>query len=201
MILLLDHEDSFTHNLAGAFAMLGEEVRILAAGEATPDQVRQFDPAAIVLSSGAGTPADWPQSLEIVRTFGKEVPTLGVSLGQLIIGEVYGADARRQTRSIRHGKSVAVRHERGGLFAYIPQPFRAMCCHSAVLGRDSLPLELCADAFSVEDGAVMAMRHTAHPVYGLQFHPESVGTERGDRLLAAFLEEAREFRGRQVPNG
>ncbi|WP_040226270.1 anthranilate synthase component II [Bhargavaea cecembensis] len=198
MILLIDHDDSFTHNLAGALAVLGEEVGILDGRTADLASVERFGPSAIILSSGAGSPDDWPASVGIVREFGKDIPILGISLGQLIIGEAYGAV---RTRSIRHGKASAVRHDRGGLFAYIPQPFRAMCCHSAVLGREGLPDTLRADAFSMEDGAVMAVRHESHPVYGLQFHPESVGTGQGERLLAAFLEEAERFRAMKQAGG
>ncbi|SIT87173.1 anthranilate synthase component II [Edaphobacillus lindanitolerans] len=200
MILLIDHEDSFVHNLAGALAMLGEETGIMAAREVTVEAVRQFDPTAIVLSSGAGSTSDWPLSVEAVREFGADVPVLGISLGQLIIAEAYGGE-RGRMQSIRHGKTAAIRHDRDGLFAYIPQPFRAMCCHSEVLGRQSLPDALCADAFSMEDDAVMAVHHTDHPVYGLQFHPESVGTEGGERLLAAFLAEAGQFRKRAAAAG
>lgn len=192
MILLIDHEDSFTQNLSGALAVLGEEIGILDAKAATPGKVERFDPSAIILSSGPGHPEDWPESVGIVREFGADIPILGISLGQLIIAAAYG-EGTPQHPQIQHGKPAMVRHERGGLFAYLPQPLRVMCCHSAVLEEDALPAVLHADAYSMEDHTVMAVRHDRHPVYGLMFHPESVGTDKGERLLAAFLEEARAF--------
>lgn len=192
MILLIDHEDSFTQNLSGALTVLGEDVGILDAKAATLAKVERFGPSAIILSSGPGTPEDWQESIEIVREFGAEIPILGVSLGQLIIAAAYG-DGNSRRPQIRHGKPAMVRHKRGGLFAYLPQPLRVMCCHSAALDEGALPEVLHADAYSMDDNTVMAVRHDRHPVYGLMFHPESVGTEKGERLLAAFLEEAKAF--------
>lgn len=192
MILLIDHEDSFTQNLSGALAVLGEDIGILGAKDATPAKVGRFGPSAIILSSGPGSPEDWAQSIGIVREFGADIPILGVSLGQLIIAAAYGNGKGRRTQ-IRHGKPVMVRHRRDGLFTYLPQPLRVMCCHSEALDEGALPEVLHADACSMDENTVMAVRHDRHPVYGLMFHPESVGTEKGERLLAAFLEEAKAF--------
>lgn len=192
MILLIDHEDSFTQNLSGALAVLGEDIGILDAKAATLSKVERFDPSAIILSSGPGSPEDWPESVGIVREFGAEIPILGISLGQLIIAAAYGGGKRLRPQ-IRHGKPSMIRHRRGGLFAYLPQPLRVMCCHSAALEEGALPEVLHADAYSMDDNTVMAVRHDRHPSYGLMFHPESVGTDKGERLLAAFLEEAKTF--------
>ena len=120
MILLIDHEDSFTQNLSGALAVLGEDIGILDAKAATLSKVERFDPSAIILSSGPGSPEDWPESVRIVREFGAEIPILGITLGQLIIAAAYGGGKRLRPQ-IRHGKPSMIRHRRGGLFAYLPE--------------------------------------------------------------------------------
>jgi anthranilate synthase/aminodeoxychorismate synthase-like glutamine amidotransferase len=185
MLLLIDNYDSFTYNLAQYFGELGCELVIKRNDEISLDDVAALAPKHICISPGPCTPREAGISKEVVLCFGTKVPILGVCLGHQCIAEVYGGKIVRAA-SLVHGKSSMIRHHESALFIDLPTPFEAGRYHSLVVERSSLPACLEINAES-EDGEIMALRHREFPVYGLQFHPESVLTRDGRRILARFL--------------
>jgi len=185
-ILLIDNYDSFTYNLVQYFGELGCEVMVWRNDAFTLDDVRALDPDAIVVSPGPCTPREAGQSVEVIRELGPQVPTLGVCLGHQSIGEAFGATVGRATLPV-HGKTSAVRHDGSGLFAGLEDAVRVTRYHSLVV-RD-LPPELVPVAWTSDPGeeVLMALRHRDFPIYGVQFHPESIATEDGLRMLKNFL--------------
>ncbi|MCK6418706.1 MAG: aminodeoxychorismate/anthranilate synthase component II [Alphaproteobacteria bacterium] len=184
MILLIDNYDSFVHNLARYFAVAGHAVRVVRNDAMTAQDILQINPAAVVLSPGPCAPAQAGISNAVIRLSAGRVPILGVCLGHQCIGEVYGGTVTRAPVPM-HGKASAIRHEGQGLFAGLPQDFSAGRYHSL---RVELPQEsdLCVDA--VDDaGVIMALRHKAHSVFGVQFHPESILTPHGVHIVQNFL--------------
>jgi anthranilate synthase/aminodeoxychorismate synthase-like glutamine amidotransferase len=191
MILVIDNYDSFTYNLVQYLGELGAEVIVRRNDEIPAAEVGALGPAAIVLSPGPRTPAEAGITLDVIRTYGSSIPILGVCLGQQAIGAAYGGRVVRANR-LMHGKTSEVRHNGTGLFAGLPDPLRVMRYHSLTVERDSLPSDLEITAWSDDDSTeVHAMQHRTHPVYGVQFHPESVLTEGGKQLLRNFLDVAR----------
>jgi anthranilate synthase/aminodeoxychorismate synthase-like glutamine amidotransferase len=191
MILVIDNYDSFTYNLVQYLGELGAEVIVRRNDEIPAAEVGALGPAAIVLSPGPRTPAEAGITLDVIRTYGSSIPILGVCLGQQAIGAAYGGRVVRANR-LMHGKTSEVRHDGTGLFAGLPDPLRVMRYHSLTVDRDSLPSDLEITAWSDDDSTeVHAMQHRTHPVYGVQFHPESVLTEGGKQLLRNFLDVAR----------
>ncbi len=187
MILVIDNYDSFTYNLVQYLGELGAEVTVRRNDEIGVDAVREMTPSAIVLSPGPKTPAEAGITLDVIRDFGPSIPILGVCLGQQAIGAAYGGTVVRANR-LMHGKTSDVRHNGAGIFAGLPDPLRVMRYHSLTVERDTLPADLEITAWSDEDQSeVHALRHRVHPVYGVQFHPESVLTDNGKQLLANFL--------------
>ncbi|WP_342542489.1 aminodeoxychorismate/anthranilate synthase component II [Paenisporosarcina sp. FSL H8-0542] len=184
MILLLDHYDSFTYNLYQSLSMLGEEVKVVRYDEISIDEIRQLNPKAIVLSPGPGSPNDKLHSLSIINEFHQTIPMLGVCLGHQLLGVAFGGKIKRATL-VMHGKVSAIRHSHAGMFAYLPQPLPVMRYHSLVL--EDLPSCFKTTAISMDDQSIMAIQHLDYPLYGLQFHPESIGTRDGDKILQAFL--------------
>jgi anthranilate synthase/aminodeoxychorismate synthase-like glutamine amidotransferase len=188
VILLIDNYDSFVHNLARYFRRLGHETRVVRNTAIDSAGVRAAGPDAVVLSPGPGTPAQAGCSLAVVREFPAEVPMLGVCLGHQVIAEAYGGRVVRAGEPI-HGRSWTIRHDGRGVFAGLEQPIVAGRYHSLVVEREGLP-----DCFEVsawtDEGTVMAIRHRELPLVGLQFHPESILTDVGYRLLAGFLRRA-----------
>ncbi|MCC6472301.1 MAG: aminodeoxychorismate/anthranilate synthase component II [Burkholderiales bacterium] len=186
MLLMIDNYDSFTYNLVQYFGELGEEVRVVRNDEITPAGVAALAPARIVISPGPCAPAQAGISLAVIREFGARVPLLGVCLGHQALGEAYGARVVH-ARALMHGKTSPILHGGRGVFRGLPSPFTATRYHSLAVERASLPecLEVTAQT---EDGEIMGLRHRSHPVQGVQFHPESILTEHGHRLLANFLE-------------
>jgi anthranilate synthase/aminodeoxychorismate synthase-like glutamine amidotransferase len=184
MMLLIDNYDSFTYNLAHLFGALGVEVRVVRNDELTAEDADQLGPSQLVISPGPGRPADAGASIEIVKRVGARVPTLGVCLGHQAIVEAFGGEVG-YSRELLHGKASPVRHEGTGLFTGLPEPFDAGRYHSLAATR--LPDELVPTAYA-EDGEVMAVRHRALPIAGVQFHPESVLTPEGPALAHNFLE-------------
>lgn len=188
MLALIDNYDSFTWNLAQAFGSLGEEPRVFRNDQVTVDELLEAGVTRLVLSPGPCTPARAGVSVEAVRELGPRVPTLGVCLGHQAIGEAYGGRTVAAARCL-HGKIGVVRHEGDPLFEGLPSPLRVARYHSLVTSPD-LPPGLAPIAWSADppDGdEIQAMRHREHPVWGVQFHPESWFTEGGPRLLANFL--------------
>jgi anthranilate synthase/aminodeoxychorismate synthase-like glutamine amidotransferase len=185
MILLLDNYDSFVYNLARYVRELGETPEVHRHDALTVDDVASMAPSHIIISPGPCSPTEAGISTDLVRRLGATVPILGVCLGHQCIGAAYGAEVVRAGRPM-HGKTSLIHHTGGGLFHGLPNPFRATRYHSLVVAPASVPPELEVLATS-EDGEIMAVRHVRHPVHGLQFHPESVLTEHGYRLVDHFL--------------
>ena len=191
MILVIDNYDSFTYNLVQYLGELGAEVMVRRNDEIPAAEVGVLGPSAIVLSPGPRTPAEAGITLDVIRAYGSSIPILGVCLGQQAIGAAYGGRVVRATR-LMHGKTSDVRHNGAGLFAGLPDPLRVMRYHSLTVDRESLPSDLEITAWSDDDRTeVHAMQHRKHPVYGVQFHPESVLTDGGKQLLRNFLDLTR----------
>jgi anthranilate synthase component 2 len=185
MILLIDNYDSFVYNLARYVRELGEVPLVRRHDAMTVDEIEALAPSHIIISPGPCSPAEAGISTDVVRRLGARIPILGVCLGHQCIGAAYGAEIVRAGRPM-HGKTSAVHHRGSGLFSGLPDPFRATRYHSLVIAPASLPPELEVTAMA-EDGEIMAVQHATHPVYGVQFHPESVLTEHGYRLVDHFL--------------
>ena len=183
-VFVLDNYDSFTYNLVHLLAEVGADVDVARNDEIGVDDVAARRPDAIVLSPGPSRPERAGISVELVRALGPSVPTLGVCLGHQAIGVAYGAEVIRVPPV--HGKARPVHHARAGSFADLPSPVTAARYHSLAIGWDRLPDELEVTAWS-DDGVIMGVRHRRHPVEGFQFHPESILTDDGAALLAAFL--------------
>ena len=185
MILMIDNYDSFTFNIVQYLMQMGREVRVYRNDEITPGDITDLAPEAIVLSPGPGRPAGAGISTEVVCRFYKTVPLLGICLGHQCIGEAFGGETVRAAR-IMHGKVSSVHHDGRTIFAGLPEPLSAGRYHSLMLKPDSLPecLEVSAQTAG---GEIMGIRHRQYRVEGIQFHPESVLTPQGRRLLKNFL--------------
>ena len=195
MIFLVDNYDSFTWNLVQAVEKLGGAVEVSRNDSFDPEHVISRRPEAVIVSPGPGRPEGAGRSLEMIAAAEREaVPLLGVCLGHQAIAALHGGRVDRAPAP-RHGKSSPIHHEGSDLFAGIPSPFEAGRYHSLVVGEETLPDVLRVTARS-EDGLVMALAHRSKPVFGVQFHPESVLTPWGETLLANFLA----FRGRELPS-
>ncbi|MHB8972012.1 MAG: anthranilate synthase component II [Pirellulaceae bacterium] len=188
MILLIDNFDSFAHNLARYLVRLGTQVHVVRNDEATVEQVRRWRPRAIVLSPGPCTPHEAGCSLDVVRACWNEFPMLGVCLGHQTIVAALGGTIVRSPHPM-HGRTSDIVHDGAGVFAGVPSPFTACRYHSLIADRRTLPAEL-AVCGTTRDGLIMAVRHRQRPIVGLQFHPESILTQHGYRLLANFLQLA-----------
>ena len=185
MLLLIDNYDSFTYNLVQYFGELGCELVIKRNDEISLDEIASLAPKNICISPGPCTPREAGISKDIVLRFGSKIPTLGVCLGHQCIAEAYGGKIVRAC-TLMHGKLSTIRHNGSELFTDLPAPFEAGRYHSLVVERSSFPrcLQIIAES---DDGEIMALRHREFPVYGLQFHPESVLTRDGKKILARFL--------------
>jgi anthranilate synthase component 2 len=190
MILLIDNYDSFTYNLYQYFGELGEDLKVIRNDQLTIEDIKEMNPEAIVLSPGPGRPEHAGICVETIRHFYKQKPILGICLGHQAIGFAFGAAIVR-AENIMHGKTSRMQHEAKGLFANLPQPLEVMRYHSLVIARDSLPEDLIVLGTTTDDNEIMAIKHRHYPTYGMQFHPESVGTIHGKKMLANFLTEIR----------
>lgn len=192
MLLVLDNYDSFTWNLVQLLGELGADPTVLRNDEVTVADVAELAPERIVISPGPCTPAEAGISVALVRALGGQFPILGVCLGHQAIGAAYGARVVR-ARRIMHGKVSPVAHRGEAMFTGIPSPVLVTRYHSLVIDPASLPPALEILAWTAEEGwedEIQAIRHRAHPVWGVQFHPESIASEAGRQLLANFLELA-----------
>ena len=189
MILLIDNYDSFVHTLAGYVRELGQDTLVRRNDAITLGDITAIAPSHIIISPGPCTPADAGISTAAVRRFGASLPLLGVCLGHQCIGAAYGGTISRAARPV-HGRASDIHHDGSGIMAGLPSPFPAARYHSPVIDRASLPAELRVTA-ETADGVVMAVAHERHPVTGLQFHPESVLSRHGHRLIRNFLDSAR----------
>jgi anthranilate synthase component II len=186
MILVIDNYDSFTYNLVQQLGELGAELCVVRNDQTTVAAIRDLAPSHIVISPGPGTPDDGGVSLDVIREMGATTPLLGVCLGHQCIGQAYGGVVSRAPR-LMHGKTSMVYHRGDPLFYEMPNPFEATRYHSLIVEEGTLPPELTVTAFT-EQGEIMGVRHKQHPVFGVQFHPESILTTYGPRLLRNFLE-------------
>ncbi len=185
MLLILDNYDSFTYNLAQYFGELGADLLVRRNDEISVDEIARLAPRHICISPGPCTPQQAGISKEVILQFGERTPVLGVCLGHQCIGEAYGANVVRAAR-LMHGKSCSVHHRGSALFADVPASFEAGRYHSLIVERNSVPpsLEITAET---SDGEIMALQHRDFPVHGVQFHPESILTADGKKILANFL--------------
>ena len=186
MLLMIDNYDSFTYNLVQYFGELGEEVLVYRNDEISLEEITRLKPARIVVSPGPCTPNEAGISVPLIQRFTGEVPILGVCLGHQSIGQAFGGRIVH-AKQLMHGKTSAIRHEECGVFRHLPRPFHATRYHSLVIERETLPDCLEITAWT-DDGEIMGVRHKTHPVEGVQFHPESILTEHGHKLLMNFLE-------------
>ena len=186
MLALIDNYDSFTYNLVQALGVLGAEVRVFRNDRITVADLLALRPSALVVSPGPCTPNEAGISLEAVRAFAGRVPILGVCLGHQAVGQAFGGRVVPAPR-LMHGKTSEIRHDGSALFAGVPERFEATRYHSLIVERESLPEDLVVTA-ETDLGEIMALRHRALPVFGVQFHPESILTPEGPKILANFLE-------------
>jgi anthranilate synthase component 2 len=185
MILVIDNYDSFTYNLVQYLGELGAEVQVYRNDALTVDEVAALRPERIIISPGPCTPDEAGISPEVIRRLGPTTPILGVCLGHQAIGQAYGGTVCRAPY-LMHGKVSRIYHDGTGLFHGLPNPMTATRYHSLIVRREDLPASLVVTAWT-EDGLIMGLRHREHPVWGVQFHPESILTEGGKALLANFL--------------
>ena len=188
-VLLIDNYDSFTYNLAQYLGELGADVTVERNDAITLEAIRERAPDALVISPGPCTPNEAGISMDVIRTFAGEIPLLGVCLGHQCIGQVFGGRVVRAPR-IMHGKTSKIFHDEKGLFAGVENPFVATRYHSLVIAPETLPDALEVTAKTWED-EIMGVRHKQHIVEGVQFHPESIMTTAGKKLLSNFLALAR----------
>jgi anthranilate synthase component 2 len=190
MLLVIDNYDSFTWNLVQYLGELGAEMVVRRSGEISVDEVERMAPERIVISPGPGTPAEAGVSVEVIRRLGAATPILGVCLGHQAIAAAYGGEVVR-ARRVMHGKTSPVRHGGEGIFRGVPSPVTVARYHSLTIDPATLPDELEAVAWTDEPGfgdEIQAVRHRLHPVWGVQFHPESIASEAGKDILRNFLE-------------
>jgi anthranilate synthase/aminodeoxychorismate synthase-like glutamine amidotransferase len=184
-LLLIDNYDSFTYNLVQAFLVLGADVRVHRNDEITVDEARKVEATHLCISPGPGVPSEAGVSEEMIRAFAGKIPVLGVCLGHQAMVEVYGGSIVRAER-LMHGKASDVSHHGRGIYTDVPNPFRAGRYHSLIARREDVPDTFEVTAWTAE-GEVMGVRHKSLELEGVQFHPESILTPDGPRLLKSFL--------------
>jgi anthranilate synthase component 2 len=188
MILVIDNYDSFTFNLVQYLGELGAEVRVVRNDATSLESISGLRPAQIVISPGPGRPEQAGITMDVIREFGSSIPILGVCLGHQAIGAVFGGSVVRATTPM-HGKTSTIEHDGRGVFAGIDGPFVASRYHSLVVSDEGLPSQLEVSARTREDQTIMGLRHRERPIHGVQFHPESILTGEGRRLLRNFLDK------------
>ncbi len=186
MLALIDNYDSFTYNLVQAMGLLGIEVRVFRNDQITVEALKTLAPSHLVVSPGPCTPNEAGISIEAILAFAGQIPVLGVCLGHQAIGQAFGGRVVRADR-LMHGKTSPILHDGRELYAGLPCPFEATRYHSLVVERASLPADLVVTA-ETREGEIMGLRHRRLPVFGVQFHPESILTSVGPRILKNFLE-------------
>lgn len=188
MLLIIDNYDSFTYNLVQYFGEMGAQMEIHRNDQITLEEIARMKPDHICISPGPCTPKEAGISCDVIRTFGQSTPVLGVCLGHQSIGHVFGGDVVRAGR-LMHGKTSVIKHNGTSVFKDLPQPFTATRYHSLLVKRDTLPecLEITAVAGD-DESEIMGLRHKELPIHGVQFHPESILTQEGKKLLKNFLE-------------
>lgn len=200
MILLIDNYDSFTYNLYQYLAELGTDILVKRNDAITIEEIEALKPEAIVISPGPGRPEEAGICISVIRHFYESIPILGVCLGHQAIAAAFGARII-QAKRICHGKTSPITHNGEGIFEYQAQPLEVMRYHSLVVDRDTMPLEFEVMATDMNDGEIMAIRHISLPVYGVQFHPESIGTKSGKKLLHEFILQAGRIKENEIISG
>jgi anthranilate synthase/aminodeoxychorismate synthase-like glutamine amidotransferase len=185
MVLMIDNYDSFTYNLVQYLGELGAEVKVARNDKITLEEIRDLKPDHIVISPGPGRPEGAGISTAVIKEFGGKIPILGVCLGHQSIGYCFGGEIIR-AKSLMHGKTSQIYHDKRGIFAGVKNPFRATRYHSLVVERKSFPKELEIIA-ETKDKEIMGLKHRSLAVFGVQFHPESIMTEEGKKILKNFL--------------
>lgn len=185
MLLILDNYDSFTYNLVQYFGELGADIQVHRNDAISVEEIQRLKPERICISPGPCTPNEAGISLELIREMGESTPILGVCLGHQSIGQVYGGEVVRAER-LMHGKTSPIYHEGASVFAGLQSPFEATRYHSLIVRRDTLPDCLQITAWT-QEGEIMGLQHKQYPVHGVQFHPESILTQNGKKMLENFL--------------
>ncbi|MGG2066635.1 anthranilate synthase component II [Bacillus sp. S14(2024)] len=191
MIVLIDNYDSFTYNLYQLLGAYAENIVVIRNDKVTIKELEGMKPQAIILSPGPGRPEDAGICIEVIQHFYKSIPILGICLGHQAIVTAFGGEIVQAER-IKHGKTSLVKHNGTSIFSYVKQPLTAMRYHSLVAERHTLPNCFDVLATAMDDGEIMAVRHNYYPLFGLQFHPESIATEEGGKLIQAFLSHVKE---------
>jgi anthranilate synthase component II len=194
MILLIDNYDSFTYNLYQYLGELGVKLKVVRNDKVTISEIETMKPTAIIISPGPGRPENAGICVELIRTLAHKVPILGICLGHQAIGYAFNGTIMK-AGEIMHGKVSEISHNGSSLFSTLPGRLSVMRYHSLVIEKDSVPSELEILATSTDDNEIMAVKHKEYPVYGLQFHPESIGTKQGKQLLENFIAETRKEKG------
>jgi len=188
-VLVIDNYDSFVYNLAQYLGELGGEIFVFRNDKITIERAKQLEPDRIVISPGPGSPVKeryFGLSSQIISEMGHKIPTLGVCLGHQGIGHIFGGQIRR-AKTIKHGKTSLIVHDGKNIYAGIENPFPATRYHSLAVDKDSLPSDMIVTAEAQDDGEIMGIRHRRYPIEGIQYHPESILTEVGMRILENFL--------------
>jgi len=188
LILVIDNYDSFTYNICQYIGELQVDIRVARNDEINIDEIKAMGVLGIVLSPGPGVPENAGICIEVIRELGRSIPILGICLGHQAIGYAYGGKIVR-AGVVKHGKTSVIRHENDRLFRGAQEEIRVMRYHSLVVDEEALPEELIVTARSLDDGAIMAMKHKDYDVYGVQFHPESIFTENGKDMIRNFIME------------
>ncbi|RQD68073.1 MAG: aminodeoxychorismate/anthranilate synthase component II [Tindallia sp. MSAO_Bac2] len=187
MIIILDNYDSFTYNLFQYIGEINPEVKVIRNNAVTVEELRRMGPSHLVISPGPGFPVDAGISIDAIRQLGPHIPTLGICLGHQAMGEAFGGKVVHANRRV-HGKTDKIYHKNSGILKGIPEAFQATRYHSLVVSPKALPPELMVTALT-DQKEIMAMEHKHYPIFGLQFHPESLATEHGKEILKNFLRE------------
>ncbi|MET4560499.1 anthranilate synthase component 2 [Lysinibacillus parviboronicapiens] len=188
MILLIDNYDSFTYNLYQQVSMLGKEVKVVRNDELTIEEIKDLQPQGIILSPGPGTPDQAGITVDVVKELYTEFPILGICLGHQSIGQAFGGNIV-QAKNIMHGKLSRLQYSRIGLFTHLDGELEVMRYHSLIIEPSTLHEDFIITATSSDDAEIMAIQHKQYPLFGLQFHPESIATKEGSDMMLAFLEQ------------
>lgn len=188
LILLIDHYDSFTYNIKQLINEIGHKIVVYRPNQISVKEIKQLNPSAIILSSGPKNLIHNKLSHELIEEYKSSIPILGIGLGHLMIAEHFGAKII-PVQEIKHGKSALIKHSGTGAFSYLEQPLEVMRYHSFVIDGNSLPYTLNVTATALDNDEIMAIKHDDYSIYGFQFHPDSLGTLKGQKLIENFLTE------------